>query len=316
MIFKRLAVIAILLAATQTPEAIAAQASGSSHANPAQHPAVSAASPSKPSAAATAPANVNPAAASQVVNPAASSDCYGGTCDYQPSHITIATAAPAAAPWPLPQRIAWVANLVLVILAYVGIMLALSTLRKIERQTRYAETTATAAAESAQAALLHAQAIVRAERPWVLVAVEPSRSVENGFTVVAANRGRSPARIESAVDAVAIVTDEEHLPAAPEYGSTESTSPVASTILLPGESTAIRSFCRDDVKGICETEEKLKQVEDWEERIFIYGKIVYKDLMTPDEALPHETSWCCWYIHGRQKSGMVMAGPAAYNLHS
>ena len=39
------------------------------------------------------------------------------------------------------------------------------------------ETAATAAAESAQAALLHAQAILHAERPWMLVTVAPSPSI-------------------------------------------------------------------------------------------------------------------------------------------
>jgi hypothetical protein len=309
MIFKGLAMIAVLVAAAPALAANAAQSSASSHAN-SRNPPASIASPPTPSAAPAA------GAVPAKVNPAASSDCFGGACDYQPSHITIATPAPAPEPWPLPQRIAWAANLVLVILGYVGILLAISTLRKIERQTRYAEAAAAAAAESAEAALLHAKAMVRAERPWVLVAVEPSRSVENGFAVVATNRGRGPARIESAVDAIAIAIDEEHLPATPEYGNAEPDAPAAAVILLPGESAAIKSFCRDDVKGVCETGEKLKRVEDWEEKIFLYGKVVYRDLMAPGEDQPHESSWCCWYIHGRQKSGMVMAGPPAYSLHS
>jgi hypothetical protein len=314
MISKGLAIIAVLLAAAQPSAATAGQAGGSSHASP-QHPTASVSSPATPaaaSAAAAPPATGN----STNVNTAAQSNCFGGTCDYQPSHITIATPAPAPAPWPLPQRIAWAANLVLVILGYVGILLAISTLRKIERQTRYGEAAATAAAESAQAALLHAQAIVRAERPWILVTVEPSRSTQNGFSVMVTNRGHSPARIESATDAIAISVDETQLPAVPAYGNAEPNAPAGSMILLPGESTAIRSFCRNDVKGICETGERLKRVEDWEEKIFLYGKVAYRDLMAPGEEQPYETSWCCWYIHGRQKSGMVMAGPPAYNQHN
>ena len=78
--------------------------------------------------------------------------------------------------WELHEKIAWAANLVLVILGYAGILLAISLLKKIDRQTGYAETAAEAAAASAQAALLNAQAVMHSERPWILISVEPSRS--------------------------------------------------------------------------------------------------------------------------------------------
>jgi hypothetical protein len=64
----------------------------------------------------------------------------------------------------LHDRIAWAANLVLVLVGYVGIMLAISTLKKIERQTKYAEAAAEAAAECARAALLQAQAIIHSRK--------------------------------------------------------------------------------------------------------------------------------------------------------
>jgi len=78
----------------------------------------------------------------------------------------------------------------------------------------------------------------------------------------------------------------------------------------------LKSFSRDDVRGLCETEERLLRIENWEERIFLYGKVVYRDLMGPADHQTHETGWCCRYIHGRQKSGLVMAGPQEYNLHT
>lgn len=194
--------------------------------------------------------------------------------------------------------------------------MALWLLKKIERQAQYAETAAQAAAESAQALLLQAQAVARAERPWVLVTAEPSRRVENGFMVVATNRGRSPARIVSAVDKITFETDQSALPAEPQYGGAKTNAALASVILLPGESTGIRPFSRDDVKALCGTTEKLRRVENWEEVILLYGKIVYQDLVGAGDAHTHETGWCCWYIHGRQNSGMVMAGSPAYNRHT
>jgi hypothetical protein len=43
---------------------------------------------------------------------------------------------------------------------------------------------------------------------------------------------------------------------------------------------------------------------------------MYRDLVSPQGSNEHETNWCCWYIHGRQKSGMVIAGPPSYNSHT
>jgi hypothetical protein len=222
----------------------------------------------------------------------------------------------------LQDRIAWAASLILTIMAYVGIMLAVSALRKIERQTRCGETAAQAAAESAKAALLLAQAQAQqaeaqaqAERPWVLITAEPAPGVPNAFTVTASNRGHGPARIVSLAEEITTAVDESQLTTAPAFAS-EPRAPVVPIILLPGESTGIKSFRRDDVKSLCITEERLRRVEDWEEKIYLYGSVVYQDLRSIDEKQVHETSWCCWYIHGRQKSGMVMAGPSQYNRHT
>jgi hypothetical protein len=323
MMSKGLAVFAVLLAIVSVPAATAAQAAGPTAANPQFVPA--AGSPK------SVPAN-SPAAAPPITpvlppaNPAANSatpapgqiptaNCLTANCDYQPSHIAISTPAPAAA-WPWQERIAWGANIVLVILGYVGIMLALSTLRKIERQTRYAEQAAQAAENSAQAALLHAQAIVRAERPWLLVTAEPTPNVQNSFTIVASNRGRSPARLEACLHQITSAAGEAYLPKTPEFKLAKQSAPAESAILLPGEFITITTFSRDEVEDFCQTDERLKQVEDWAEKIYLCGRLTYRDLNATPEQQLHTTDWCCWYIHGRQKSGMVIAGPPAYNQHT
>ena len=210
---------------------------------------------------------------------------------------------------------AWGANLVLVVLAYAGIAMGLSLLRKIERQTQYSEDAAEAAQASARAALAHVEAMARAERPWILMTVRPAQNVENGFAIMATNRGRGPARLLSTVNEVVSAADEAHLPAHPVYKK-EPETPPEPTILLPGETTEIASFSRADVQRVCASEERLARVEKWEERIYLYGNVTYSDLSAPEDAPAHESSWFCWYIHGRQKSGMVMAGPAAYNRHT
>jgi hypothetical protein len=316
MVSKGKAILALLLLAAQGTGTIKAQAN--SHVSPAVQSAQKASSnsathPPVPAGTSSQLSNSNPGADA---NNSAAPNCSEGPCDAQPAHITIATPAPAPAPWLLPDRIAWVARILLAILGYVGIMLAISTLKKIERQSHYAEVAAQAAADSAQAALLHAQAIIRAERPWILITVEPSRAADNSFTVTATNRGRGPARIVSTIDKITSAVDQTHLPDQPEYDEISPSAALSSVVLLPGDSTGLKDFSRDEVKSFCGSDEKLKRVEKWEELILLYGKVVYRDLMQVGDGETHETSWCCWYIHGRQKSGMVMAGPPAYNAHT
>jgi hypothetical protein len=319
MISKGLTVLATLLALLQSPQTAFGQSSNIQGSKPA--PQATTPAPASSSTAPTAPAST--ATTPSATTPGASPNCEGGNCDYQPAHITVATPAPAPAPWPVQDRIAWGANVLLALLGYAGIMLGIQTLKKIERQSRWSESaaeiaskSAEAAAKSAEAALLHAQAIINAERPWVLITIVPSRSIENGFTVIATNRGRGPAQVIAASEETRIAVDETHLSPTPEFNAQDSETPFVSIILLPGEFMNLKSFCRDDVKALCGSDESFRRIENWEERIFLYGKVTYRDLAAPTDRPPHVTGWCCRYIHGRQKSGLVMAGSHDYNVHS
>jgi hypothetical protein len=300
--------IAVLLAAALASGLCVAQAS--SQAAPAARTSVT---PASNSSGATGTGTNE----SGETNPS-STECEGGACPAATPtpHITIATPAPAPAPWSLQDRIKWAAVVLLVLVAYVGIWFAVSTLQKIERQTRYAEATAQAAAESAKAALEYAQSHARSERPWILVTAEPAPGAPDAFTVVATNRGRGAARMISLVEGMAFAKDEVSLPRDPDLKEPEPKPQLASMILLPGESIGIRTFRREEVVNVCETPEQLQRVENWEEKIYLYGKVTYVDLQSPDEKQTFDTAWCCWYIHGRQRSGLVMAGKPPYNQHS
>jgi len=215
----------------------------------------------------------------------------------------------------LQERISWVASLLLALIAYVGILLAVSLLRKIERQTRLNEAVAQAAADSAKAALMYAEAQAQAQRPWIVVSAEAEPGPTDRFTIVATNRGRSPTRIVTLIDTIVIARDEVDLPTAPIFQG-EPKPPRIPIILLPGESTELKTFSRDDVKSVCESAEELRRVEQWEAKVYLYGEITYVDLRAPADKVPYETGWCCWYIHGHQKSGMVIAGSPDYNRHT
>jgi len=300
---KALAIFAVVTATAWAPVTAFAQATSTPSTNQ-KAPALSTASGST--------AALPPEASGQ----SPKSDTGVDAGEFRAPRITVANPPPAPAQWPLHERIAWAANIVLAIVGYVGVMMARSLLKKIDRQTVYAEAAAEAAASTAHAALLHAQAIVQAERPWILITAEPAGNIENSFVVMATNRGRTPARIVATVDELRIAIDEAHLPLTPEYKNERPSTPLVPIILLPGESAAIKPFCRADLKEVCETEERIRRVENWEEKVFLFGKVIYRDLIAPPEKQTHETNWCCWYIHGRQKSGLVIAGPPEYNLHT
>ncbi len=276
----------------------------------------------KPDEHSSAKSKTSPVSASSHTEPLSTTastpggDSASSLHDYQPPHITVANPPPTPVVWTWQEQIAWGANLVLVVLGYIFFWMALSILKKIERQTGYAEAVIETASSTAHAALLNAQAVIQAERPWILITVEPSRSMENSFTVMATNRGRTPARIIETLERHKIAIDEKRLPILPEYRNEKRNAPFAPIILLPGEFTTIKAFSREEVKALCDSEERFKRIETWEEKVFLYGKVSYRDLISSSDGEPHETNWCCWYIHGRQNSGLVIAGPPDYNSHT
>lgn len=283
----RSAVLLLLLVLAPVYAPIFGQASESSNASSATTPAGAAISPNAEAPAATQQPQI-------IVNPP----------------------APAVPPWTWRERVAWGANIVLAVLGYVGIMLFLSMLKKIERHTEAGAAAAQAALDTAQAALTQTQAIVNSERPWIVVRVEPSLTKENTFRLMATNRGRSPARIISLVDQVQIAVDETNLPASPEYENTKPAARPEPIVLLPSESVAIKTFSRDDVRGICKTTEEFERIELWEKNIFLYGRVSYRDMLALSDKPAHETDWCYWYIHGDKKSALSIAGTPEYNKHS
>jgi len=233
-----------------------------------------------------------------------------------PQSQIVVTAPPAqAAPWSWHDKVLWGAEIVLVFLGYAGVFVALKTLKNIQRQTDFGVSAAQAALQCANAALESSQAIVDSGRPWIVITVEPFLSVEHGFKVMATNRGRTPARILAKADCVRIAKDETELATPPDYDSGKSATPFEPIILLPGETAGIRPFRRSDVRSYCSSDEQMKRLERWEEKLFVYGRVMYRDLISPLDQPNHETDWCCWYVYG-DKDALVLAGPPEYNKHS
>jgi hypothetical protein len=304
---RRLSVLIALLAFAQLPVQVTAQASGDSGT---EHPRPAA----RTSPATAQSAGKLPGQSSGTPDPNPASEEAASSS--QPPQIIVNPPAPAPAQWEWHDRVAWGAGIVLAVLGYAGIMLALRTLKSIDRHLESGTATAEAAVGSANAALALAQAIANSERPWIVVTVEPFLTMENSFKVMASNRGRSPARIVSSIDQVRVAVDETNLPKAPEFEATQPGEEPEPIVLLPGEATGIWALNRDDLPAICKTPEALMRVERWQDTLFLYGRIKYMELEMIGENHTHETFWCCRYIHGEKNSALVMAGPPAYNKHS
>lgn len=298
---RRLWVLIVLVALALFPVAFRAQTdsdSGAIRRSDAQH-------------ASTAQAPRNSAATTG--SPDAQPDTPPAT---QPPQIIVNPPAAPAPEWGWREQATWGATILLAVLGYVGIMLALRTLKSIDRHLQAGAATAQAAIESSSAALALAQAIANSERPWIVVTVEPFLTMEGSFKVMAANRGRSPARIIHAVDQVRSAVDETQLPKTPEFETPATGDGPEPIVLLPGEATGIWAFNREDLPAICRSGEVLKKVERWQETLFLYGRITYMDLIGNDDKQAHETYWCCRYIHGEKSGALVMAGRPEYNKHS
>ena len=330
MIFKTLAAVTLVMAFVQTPARTGAQTQDSAPVHP-QSPSAAHTVPRPATAAQATGAGVSaparnpmstqgsaaPQSAPPPANPSDANSCPGGNCDdLWPSTVKVANPPPAVPFWPLHDRILWGAVLILVVMGYIGIRLAISTLKKIERNTKSGEEAAAAAYDAARAALVHAEALVKNERPWILVSIEPSPGVANGFTVTASNRGRTPAKIVAMPHKIQFANDESHLPEVPQYQDSTSAPPFVPVVLLPGEFAQVAAFCRDDVKDLCESDGQFNRIENWEEKIYLYGRVTYRDLVSPQDEQIHQSAWCFWYIHGHQNSGMVPAGSSNYNMHT
>lgn len=307
LMFRRFALVPFVLALGLSPVPIGAQDSGASQDEPAATPAKSVQTTPKTGAARPAPPPTRTAASN--FDPGQASE------PATPPQIVVTSPPPQAPPWTWHDRVLWGSLIVLVILGYIAVLLSLKILKNIQRQTEFGVSAAQAALQCANAALESSQAIVDSGRPWIVVTVEPFLTVEHGFKVMATNRGRTPARIMAKADCVKIIQDETKLPATPDYESGKTATPFEPIILLPGESAGIRPFRRSDVRTHCSSDEQFRRIEKWEEKLFLYGRVVYRDLISPMDQPNHETDWCCWYVYS-DKDALVIAGPPEYNKHN
>jgi hypothetical protein len=199
------------------------------------------------------------------------------------------TDGPAQKPPETHAGIEW-SNWALVVIGAAGVLAALITLRKIERQTKAGE-------DAAKAAFLNAQAVINAQRPWLLVVIKPIMGPMGGFNIHVRNRGRTPAMITTALWGCVAVKEVINLPKEPVYWPRKL---VQDRIVMPDGAVKIWWF---DSKTLHNALKDQFPRFSWEGRVFVFGTIFYRDLADPSPTALHETRWIGLYQSGVEELG-------------
>jgi hypothetical protein len=229
-------------------------------------------------------------------------------------HITIEDIPPnLPVSWLFNQRIELIINLALLVLVYIGLMIAVRTIAKARRRLQGTEAIVQSLTESASSVLARVEAMMAQERSWLTTKVESSLRSGNGFSIIAQNCGRCPAEIVTLADRIGILANESCLPEIPEYtqhGIREFSAPLT---LVPGESKVLQTFSGTDLDWICGSAESRRRIESEQDHLFVYGRVRYRDVIAVGDSRDHETNWCHEYTYDGSRWGLIAAGSAEYN---
>jgi len=142
--------------------------------------------------------------------------------------------------------------------------------------------------KAAKAALLNAQAVINAERPWIYAYVRPHRT-RGGFKLSIKNRGRTPAMIVDCRMNYLQATSLNLLPSDAKY---DWDTIIENKIVFPDSVAFAMWFDRSTVKRAL-GKDSLSVLD--ENNIFVCGRIRYRDLLNPNPDVIHETRWICGY---------------------
>ena len=160
---------------------------------------------------------------------------------------------------------------------------------QMEKQTKILSDSVAVAQRSADAALLNAQAVINAERPWVFALVKRSVDYPGIFEVIAENKGRTPAMVlESYINFVGTKTL-DRLPSSTTY---VQDTLIRNKILLPNDTAMFFAFSQKTLKGYF-GDSFLESDEPG--YMLVIGQITYRDQLNMDAKVIHETRWISSY---------------------
>jgi hypothetical protein len=180
----------------------------------------------------------------------------------------------------------------------------------MEQHRTSLEELARAAGDNAKAARLTAQYIINAERAWMAVTHETSRSDDSLCFFSCLNQGRTPAQIVGGSSTHLFVSNPDNLPVPPIY-SGSFTMP-GNTLIVNKDSFGVKP--EFDPDSILNQNNKWQLVKNREEYLVFYGRICYEDVFeSATTKVIHETGWCYAYFPDK---GFTACGPAEYQQHT
>jgi hypothetical protein len=206
------------------------------------------------------------------------------------------------------DKAAVIANYLLVLVGIVGTIVAICTLKKIERQTKAGEDAAKAAKDGAEAALKQADNIVASERAWVLVAPEYDLQFPYFIKLVATNHGRSPAEVIWYDARKPTLKVGEELPSISPHWKGDRQ--FAHHHWIPPGKSMDENVCDVNFEGepFISNSATLQDLTNGTQVQWVYGIICYKDTISRSE---HETRFCFSFYKLSPKG--VLGGPEGYN---
>jgi hypothetical protein len=205
-------------------------------------------------------------------------------------------------------------NIALVIVGIAGIVVAICTLKDIQKQTINTGT-------AAKAALLNAEALIHSERPWIMIQIQEAL-VEKGdgvfdmrsFQFTIFNYGKSPAHVVSCKGPKIEFCDdpEKDLPIQPDYGTWDW----ERRFLAPQDSLPIGKIIYPSKMRMETHSVAIAKHERVKNELVVYGLIEYTDGISSKN---YRTAFC--YRHEKLPPSsmgghMLICGLSVYNEYT
>jgi hypothetical protein len=196
----------------------------------------------------------------------------------------------------------WIASFV----AVVGTIIAVRTLKAIKREAKEIQ-------DVAKAASLNAQAVINAERPWLVVATFFEKDRPELCRFGCRNQGNTPAKIVSVSAQIGFVDRPDHLHVPPDYSSFVAMPDL--TLIVHTDSFPIGVGVNP--RSVIQSANHEALVLSAREFLVYFGNVVYRDTLYPESSMEglHETRWCFVYQPGGDKM-FLRSGPAEYNRYT
>ncbi len=277
---------------------------------------------------ATANRGANPSAPTPLVSTqdngsgSLKSESDNASPENQQGAINVTNAAPVSVPWSLPKWavwLGWIANLVLTGFLIWGVLVARNSLEVIGEQTKQTarsakatEDAAIAAKDGAKAAFLNAQAVIDAERPWLMENIARSNSSDRKWIVSIWNAGNTPAEIVDGYWCLSRISGDFKLPIDHE----RHLFLLQNTVIVKADSFKVEGLDMRILQSAAMGGFRESSSDREFKHVYFHGDVEYWDMFTDrssPNAKPHVTQWC--YVYNPHTEEFTRA-PCTYHEHS